>query len=400
VPIPVLRVSQLNRYVRSLLESTPQLAEVYLSGEISNLSYYPVSGTFYFSLKDETASVKAVLFRQNASFLRFLPENGMHVLARGAVTLYERDGAFQIVVSELVPKGEGERAAAVSQLRRKLEAEGLFDPARKRRLPEKVAVIGVVTSPQGAVLHDIVSVTDRKAPDVQVLLSPATVQGDGASASVLAALKRLWQDGRSDLIILARGGGSTEDLWGFQEETVVRAVASSPIPIISAIGHETDTTLCDWVADCRAATPTAAAEIALGSRPDLAVRISQAALAMQNAYARCLTDKSAEVAKRKLQIVALKPDSILALKREKLYNNSKLMHDVGNTIISRRKRELALRAERLDLVSPLRVLSRGYSITEQAGKPLLSADRITVGDTITTQLSDGRITSVVTEVSK
>ena len=398
MPIPVLRVSQLNRFVRSLLESAPQLSEVYLRGEISNLSYYPASGHYYFSLKDEAASVRAVMFRSNAALLRFIPENGMCVLARGAVTLYERDGLYQLTVSELVPDGAGARAVMLEQLRRRLTEEGLFSQEKKRPLPKNPGVIGIVTSPQGAVLHDILSVVERKAPDLRLLLAPAAVQGREAAASVARAIRLLGEDGRSDVILLARGGGSAEDLWAFQEEESVRAVASSPIPVISAVGHETDTTLCDWAADCRAATPTAAAEIALGGREDLRVRLSQKGEAL-SASIRCrLTENDRLFSERKSKISSLDPAFLLAEQEKRLYNITEKMHNLRGDLLRRQEEKILTRAGQLDLLSPLRVLARGYSITQKNGVPLQNVSQLLAGDTVETRLAEGRLLSVVTEV--
>lgn len=396
--VTILRVSQLNRFVHSLLESDARLSGVYLRGEISNLSYYPSSGHYYFSLKDETASIRAVLFRQNAAMLRFFPENGMRVLVRGSVTLFERDGQYQIIVSDLVPEGAGERAVLLEQLRRRLEQEGLFSLERKRPLPASPRVIGIVTSPQGAVLHDVISVLQRKAPDIRLLLSPTAVQGADAAASVAEALRRLCEDGRSDVILLARGGGSAEDLWAFQEETAVRAVAASPIPVISAIGHETDTTLCDWAADRRAATPTAAAEIALGGREDAIDRLLQRKSALAAAIEETLANAEQRFLTKKSQISSFEPSSLLAQQEKALYHITEKMEQLSHQILQRREEMLSARAASLELVSPLRVLARGYSITGKNGETA-SAKALAPGDAITTRFADGVVSSVVTEVT-
>ena len=418
--VTILRVSQLNRFVRSLLEGDRRLQEIYLRGEIANFAAYP-SGHFYFSLRDEAATVSAVMFRSNAQYLRFLPENGMRVLVRGAVTLYERDGRYQIIASEIIPDGAGEKTVALLQLRRRLEEEGLFSPERKRPLPPRPRVIGVVTSEKGAVLHDIISVVTRKAPQTLLLLSPAAVQGESAPAAIARAIEKLAADGRSEVVIVARGGGSAEDLWGFQDEAVVRAVAACPVPVVSAVGHETDVTLCDLAADRRAATPTAAAEIALGGIPDLPEQLSRRGEALRllterilsaaadrltprgeslkTAALRSISDADRQLAQKKERIFSIRPAAILAAREEKLYNISKSLHNSAEQAFAAREHALAARAQRLELVSPVRVLARGYSVTQKDGHALRAAGEAAVGDTVTTLLHEGSITSVITEVT-
>ncbi len=418
--VTILRVSQLNRFVKSFLEGEDRLRDLYLSGEIANFKAYP-SGHFYFSLRDESASVAAVMFRGNAQNLRFLPENGMQVLARGSVTLYERDGKFQVVVSELIPKGEGERAVALLQLRRRLEAEGLFAQERKRTLPPRPRVIGVVTSEKGAVLHDIISVVTRKSPQTLLLLSPAAVQGAQAAASIAKAVRALNADGRAEVILVARGGGSAEDLWSFQDEGVARAVAGSAIPVVSAVGHETDVTLCDLAADLRAATPTAAAEIALGGIADLPEQLRQREealglyarralaaaeekliprrAALLTACGRKLQESEGQLSARREKIFSISPAAMLAAKEEKLYNIERSLHNSVEKFIAGKEKLLSDRARSLELVSPVKVLARGYSVTQKDGRALRSAGELRPGDTVFTLLNEGSLTSVVTEVT-
>lgn len=395
--LTVLKVSQLNRYVRSQLESDERLSEVYLRGEISNLAIYP-SGHLYFSLRDDAASVRAVMFASSAAFLRACPENGMQVLVRGSVSLYERDGTFQIKVTELVMQGDGERAMRLELLKKKLMDEGLFSLERKRPLPQKVGTIGVVTSEKGAVIHDIISVLERKAPYVRVILAPAAVQGDDSAEEIALAIERLNRDGRSDVMIIARGGGSAEDLSAFNEERAVRAAADSRIPVISAIGHETDVSLCDLAADVRAATPTAAAEIAVGSMPDMISAIKTMETALSSALNIKIESMQRELYIKKVRISALKPENLLALYEERMYNITEKMHIASKKMIEDRERRLVDTAARLELLSPLKVLSRGYTITSKDSKTLSSVDKLECGQTIETILIDGKITSVITEV--
>ena len=395
--LTVLKVSQLNRYVRSQLESDERLSEVYLKGEIANLAIYP-SGHIYFSLRDEVSSVRAVMFASSAAYLRAYPENGAQVLVRGSVSLYERDGTFQIKVTELVMQGDGERAMRLELLRKKLAEEGLFSSERKKPLPQNVGTIGVVTSERGAVIHDIISVLERKAPYVNVILAPVSVQGEGVSRKIADAIEALNLDGRSDVIIIARGGGSAEDLSAFNEECVVRAAADSKIPVISAIGHETDVSLCDLAADMRAATPTAAAEMAVGSMPDMSSVIKTIKAKLDLAVNCNLESMQRELYIKKVEISAFKPENFLALYEERLYNITEKMHIASRNIISDREKKLGETAARLELISPLKVLSRGYSITTKNDTPLSSVNKLENGEMIETILPDGKIISVITEV--
>ena len=264
----VISVSQLNRYVKSLLEGDANLAAVYIGGEISNFTNHYKSGHLYMSLKDEGAVVKAVMFRAYASKLAFTPENGMKVIVRARVSLYEKDGAFQIYIEEMQPDGVGALQIAFEQLKKKLAAEGLFEASRKKPLPRYPARVGVITSPTGAAVRDIFNVLGRRFPLARVVFTPVLVQGEGAPAQLVAALRRFNETNAADVLIIGRGGGSIEELWAFNDETVARAVAASRIPVISAVGHETDFTICDFVADLRAPTPSAAAELAESLSPE------------------------------------------------------------------------------------------------------------------------------------
>ena len=246
----VYTVTQVNEYIKSLLESAPHLSSIQLKGEISNFTHHK-SGHLYFSLKDEGGLIRAVMFRGSASALKFLPENGMKVVARGSVSAYVRDGSSQLYVSSMEPDGIGALYLAFEQLKRKLEAEGLFDRARKRPIPKCPTRVGVITSPTGAAVRDIIHVTGRRFPLAKIILYPALVQGEGAPASLIRGMQYFNRSRSCDVIIIGRGGGSIEDLWGFNDEGLARVIASSEIPVISAVGHETDFTICDFVADLR-----------------------------------------------------------------------------------------------------------------------------------------------------
>ncbi|MEG1849306.1 MAG: exodeoxyribonuclease VII large subunit [Oscillospiraceae bacterium] len=400
MPLSILRVSQLNRFVKSLLDSDGRLAEVYVRGEIANLSVNARSGHLYFTLRDAESTLRAVLFSSNAAHLRFMPENGMSVIARGAATLYERDGAFQLVTSELMPDGIGTLGLAYEQLKRRLESEGLFELSRKRAIPSMPSVVGVVTSPTGAAIRDIVSVIERRCPFAKVLLAPAVVQGKEAARSIANGISALVADGRSEVLIVGRGGGSAEELWAFNEEPVVRAVAACPIPVISAVGHETDVTLCDFAADLRAATPTAAAELAV---PDLAVLMQ--ALAQRR---QALTDaafRMLEARQRRLDLLrhtpALENTAFFLDKNgQRLNNLIESMYNLLRETLARREEDIARRAALLESYSPLRVLARGYSVTCLDGHPLTDGEAVSLGDEITTILSGGTLRSIVTAAGK
>ena len=265
----ILSVSQLNAFVKSMIEGEPRLQEVYIKGEISNYTDHYRSGHAYFTLKDETASLKAVLFRRYREQLNFLPQDGMRVIVRGQISVYERDGVYQLYAWEIQPDGIGALHLAFEQLKAKLSAEGLFDAQRKRPLPRYPECIGVITSPTGAVIQDIYNVISRRYPCVKLLVYPVSVQGAQAVGQICRALTQANAQASCDLLILARGGGSLEDLWPFNDEKLARAIAASRLPVVSAVGHETDYTIADFVADLRAPTPSAAAELVTPNREQL-----------------------------------------------------------------------------------------------------------------------------------
>ena len=276
MPGLTLTVSQLNTYVKSLLESDPRLADVYVVGEISNFTDHARSGHLYLSLKDDGALVRAVMFRSAASRLRFTPQNGMRVLCRGRISLYDRDGQYQYYIEDMQPDGVGALSVAFEQLKQKLADEGLFDPLRKKPIPAYPGRIAVITSPTGAAVQDILKILRRRYPIAEVLLCPVLVQGDAAPRELTAAVEAVGQARCADVIIIGRGGGSMEELWAFNDEGLARAIARCPVPVISAVGHETDFTICDFVSDLRAPTPSAAAELAVPERTRLLAVIAGA----------------------------------------------------------------------------------------------------------------------------
>lgn len=398
MPMTVLKVSQLNRYVKSLLDSNQQLREILVRGEITNLSARGPSGHLYFSLKDADAAVRCVMFSNNAAQLRFFPENSLSVVARGAATLYERDGGFQLYVAELIPDGAGALGVAYEQLKRRLAADGLFDEGRKRPLPAFPSVIGVATSATGAAIHDIQSVLQRRYPAATLLLAPTAVQGPAAARSIAGAIERLNADGRSDLLIVGRGGGSAEELWAFNEEETVRAVAGSRIPVISAVGHESDVTLCDLAADLRAATPTAAAELAAPDIAQLRFALGERSSLLYALIHRRMERSGERLAALKRDPALMNPTFFIDKNRQRLHNLIESLYNLSEMSLDGRGRRLSATAALLDSLSPLKVLARGYSITEREGRPVLSSDGLRPGDTIITRLADGRIHSTVAAI--
>lgn len=393
----LLTVTQLNEYLKLMMDSNPFLCDVFVRGEISNFTNHYKTGHFYFSVKDETGTLRAVMFRSAAANVPFKPENGMRVILRGRVSVFPRDGQYQIYVNEMQPDGLGALYIAYEQLRRKLEAEGLFDPARKRAIPKFPKTIGIVTSPTGAAVRDMIDILGRRFPSVRVVLYPALVQGQGAAASVAAGVRFFNEQMPVDVMIVGRGGGSIEDLWAFNEEVLARAVASSAIPVISAVGHETDVTLCDFVADLRAPTPSAAAELAVPDRVELGRLLD----ARERLLCEMLT---ARIASARARVSALSsarslrsPMAYLDDRRMSLtYLAEKLERGIGVTLMAQRGRFAAL-CSKLEALNPLGVLSRGYAAVFDEEKNALSSTKaVSVGSQILVRMADGTLEATVT----
>ncbi len=397
----VISIGQLNRYVKSVLEADGNLAAVYISGEISNFTHHYKSGHLYMSLKDETAVVKAVMFRGHASKLTFEPENGMKVIVRARVSLYEATGSFQIYLEEMQPDGVGALQIAFEQLKKRLAAEGLFDENRKKALPPYPTRVGVITSPTGAAVRDIFNVLGRRFPLARVVFCPVLVQGEGAAASVAGAIERFNTLGASDVLIVGRGGGSIEDLWAFNEEKAARAVAASTIPIISAVGHETDFTICDFVADLRAPTPSAAAELAVPDRQRLLATVN-------NACGRLLggVRSRLDAAAHDLSIIRNKrclsaPQYYTEEQGMRLDMLTRRFAAAARQTLSHADRRLASGASKLDALSPLKVLGRGYAISYTAdGQVVDSIHHTQVGDTLRLRLTDGTLHCAVNAIEE
>ena len=387
----VISVSQLNRYVKSLLEGDANLAAVYIGGEISNFTNHYKSGHLYMSLKDEGALVKAVMFRAYASKLAFTPENGMKVIVRARVSLYEKDGAFQIYIEEMQPDGVGALQIAFEQLKKKLAAEGLFEASRKKPLPRYPARVGVITSPTGAAVRDIFNVLGRRFPLARVVFTPVLVQGEGAPAQLVAALRRFNETNAADVLIIGRGGGSIEELWAFNDETVARAVAASRIPVISAVGHETDFTICDFVADLRAPTPSAAAELAVPDQHQLAARLTQLYGALRQSALHRVEVENTRLASIRGKRCLATPLFYVEEQGMRLDYFVRRFAAAARVQTSRAEGRLSAAAGKLDALSPLKVLSRGYSIVYRDGEVQHSAQDIRPGDKLSLRLSDGRV---------
>ncbi len=397
---PVLSVTQINEYIRSKMDSDPNLLDVVVRGEISNYKMYP-SGHHYFTLKDESASLKCVMFKGNAMRLRFRPDNGMKVIAMGKISVFPRDGAYQLYCSAMTVDGVGDLHAAFEQLKAKLSAQGLFDPARKKPLPKCPGIIGIVTSSAGAALHDMLRILKKRYPLTQVRLLPVRVQGAEAPGEIAAAIRYANRYQLADLLIVGRGGGSIEDLWAFNDERVAYAIYESEIPVISAVGHEPDVTISDYVADLRAATPSNAAELAVPDQDAL----RQVLDSMTASMVTCL-NRQLKSSRLHLNALAASPGlqspngyieqrrKALAMLNERLYSNEQRQQ------ATKKQRYIAL-TSKLDALSPLKVLSRGYALTRiEDGSVLRSVKQVTPKDRIVVTLADGSLSAEVVEVKE
>lgn len=407
---PVYTVSQINGYVKELMDGDPLLSGLLVRGEVSNYKCYP-SGHHYFSLKDEQGSLRCVMFRGDAARLRFRPANGMRVVAFGRVSVFPRDGAYQLYCAELLPDGRGPLDEAFERLRRQLEAEGLFDPENKRPLPRYPAKIALVTSPAGAAVRDMLRILKTRWPLAEVLIAPVRVQGQGAAAEISAAVHLLNNRADIDLIITGRGGGSKEDLWAFNEEAVARAIYLSNIPVISAVGHEPDVTIADYAADVRASTPSNGAELAVPDQAEERQKLAQLARRLGRALqarlggarrelarlenSRALTSVQAPIQDRRLALDSLRRRMGLALRAEADGGKRALAAQKARLPLSlkaqaaRRRGQLGRLSAGLDALSPLKVLGRGYAIARTGGDVVSSTAQVQLGSKLEVLVSDG-----------
>ncbi|MCR8964978.1 exodeoxyribonuclease VII large subunit [Brevibacillus halotolerans] len=442
-PAEVMSVAELNRYVKRMMEGDLRLADVWVRGEISNFTHHH-SGHMYFTLKDKDSRLKIVMFASYNRFLTFIPKNGTKAIVRGSISVFERDGAYQLYARELQPDGIGALFLAFEQLKEKLQQEGLFASERKRALPLFPKTIGVVTSPTGAAIRDIITTIKRRYPQAEIMLAPAIVQGVEAPASIIRAIRHINQY-QVDVMIVGRGGGSIEELWAFNDEAVARAIVASQIPIISAVGHETDYTIADFVADIRAATPTAAAELAVPHYLEWLERIKQLDHRLARALQTQLQEKRThlqrlqqsyglinplrrvEERRQRIDEVTLRLSAMVKMKvvgkREQLSHVKKRLKQIrlerqvaeGRGQVNRMESQLTQymkqKTERsrqawlslvqhLDALSPLRVMQRGFSLSYKDDTLIKSVEGIEVGDQLMIRYQDGKIMTTVTDIER
>lgn len=393
----VLSITQINEYLRSRMDGDPMLSQVAVRGEISNYKMYP-SGHHYFTLKDEGAALRCVMFKGNAMRLRFRPANGMQVIAMGKVTVYPRDGAYQLYCSAMAVDGVGDLYAAFEELKKKLSAQGLFAPEHKKPIPKYPGTIGIITSSAGAAVHDMLRILRKRFPLTQVRLLPVRVQGAEAPGEIAAAIRYANHHHLADLLIVGRGGGSMEDLWAFNDEGVAHAIYDSQIPVISAVGHEPDVTISDYVADLRAATPSNAAELAVPDREALMQTLDAMSASMASALNRQLKNARNHLNVLAASPVLRSPTGYFEQKEKTLeLYKSRLTLAQNRRIAGKNQRFIAL-VSKLDAMSPLKVLSRGYAVAKGPdGHILRTARAVETGDRITVMLSDGTLSAEVLE---
>lgn len=397
----VLSVSQLNRYIKMNFDADENLANIFISGEISNFTNHYRTGHLYFTLKDDSAAVRAVMFNSSAKRLRFMPEDGMKVIARGRVSVYEASGQYQLYVDDMQPDGVGALNLAYEQLKEKLQKEGLFSELHKKPLPPYPEKVGVITSPTGAAVRDIINVLGRRFPYAEIVFCPVLVQGDGAHLQLTDAVNMFNSERAADVIIIGRGGGSIEDLWEFNDEGLARAVYNSEIPVISAVGHETDFTICDFVADMRAPTPSAAAELAVPDANELQYALS----ALKN---RMFLNVSSGIADRRSRLEYLTSKGALKSPDEMLSNRSQRLDTAFSKMLSSyenriggKKVEFISAATALSKLDPMSVLMRGFAfVSDENGKNVYSSQALAKGDKINVRFHDGSAVCEIKEITQ
>ena len=393
-------VTEINNYIKSLLDGEATLRNVQIVGEVSNFKRYP-SGHCYFTLKDSGAVLKCVMFRGKAMSMKFEPQNGDTVLAIGRITVYERDGVYQLYTDMLLPQGVGDLMVAYEKLKAKLEAEGLFASERKQALPMNPKTVGIITSPVGAAVRDVITVSRRRNRGIKLLLFPVKVQGEGAAKEIARAISFFNKHNLADVLIVGRGGGSIEELWAFNEEETVRAVAASAIPIVSAVGHETDFTLCDFASDKRAATPSQAAELAVADAEGYIMMVENLSRRCRHLMTTRLEQEEYRLDRAKNSWALKDPERIFAdgaLRTDAAY--TKLVSKM-DSLLKQSRHSFELQAARLDNLSPLAVLARGYSVTQKEDyKVVNSIEQVRWGEELITTVGDGKIVSVVQSVEE
>ena len=395
----VLTVSQINTYIKSIVDSDFNLKNIYVSGEISNFTNHYRTGHFYFTLKDSNAAIKAVMFRSAAERVRFDVENGMRVIIRGNISVFERDGVYQLYCEDMIPDGQGALNLAFEQLKKKLSEQGMFSDEHKKPLPGFPERVGVITSPTGAAVHDILTVLERRYPLARVIFEPVAVQGDNAAPEIVAAIEKFNLLKACDVLIVGRGGGSIEDLWAFNEEIVAHAIFDSEIPIISAVGHETDFTIADFVSDRRAPTPSAAAEIAVPDYREVLYTLDGMLDRMMNVVLSEIERKKAFLNEKEKNFLLLGPQRRI----EQYIGIAKMLGARMNNAAAQRfggfSNELVSFASRLESVSPLKTLERGFAVAlNESRETVKSVSSVSSGDKISLRLADGELRCSVTEV--
>ena len=397
----ILSVSQVNMYIKALLDEIPQVKNVYICGEISNFKHYYNSGHMYFTLKDDKSQLKAVMFKNDNYRLKFTPENGMKVICFGQVGVYERDGVYQLYCRDMQPDGVGALTIAFEQLKVQLAQEGLFDEEHKKAIPKFPQKIGVATSKMGAAVEDIKNVISRRYPLFEIIIVPTMVQGESAAQDIADSIRFIDENLGVDTIIVGRGGGSLEDLWAFNTEIVARAVYACKTPIISAVGHETDFTISDFVSDMRAPTPSAAAELAVPDIKSLIFQLNNFSVSIEKSLDFKISQCENSIKRYKDFFSKSNVDLFYANIRDKMAQYNEKLKDSITRIIENQTNTLSKNAEMLDNLSPLKILSRGYSVVKNEKFDIVTdSENINVGDNVEIILSNGAFKATVNEVTK
>lgn len=397
----ILSVSQVNMYIKALLDEIPQVKNVYICGEISNFKHYYNSGHMYFTLKDDKSQLKAVMFKNDNYRLKFTPENGMKVICFGQVGVYERDGVYQLYCRDMQPDGVGALTIAFEQLKVQLAQEGLFDEEHKKAIPKFPQKIGVATSKMGAAVEDIKNVISRRYPLCEIIIVPTMVQGESAAQDIADSIRFIDENLGVDTIIVGRGGGSLEDLWAFNTEIVARAVYACKTPIISAVGHETDFTISDFVSDMRAPTPSAAAELAVPDIKSLIFQLNNFSVSIEKSLDFKISQCENSIKRYKDFFSKSNVDLFYANIRDKMAQYNEKLKDSITRIIENQTNTLSKNAEMLDNLSPLKILSRGYSVVKNEKSDIITdSENINVGDNVEIILSNGAFKATVNEVTK
>lgn len=393
----VLTVTQLNNYVKRLLDGDYSLNCVFMVGEISNFNNHYRTGHMYFTLKDENSAIKAVMFKSNAQRLRFMPEDGMSVIVRGRVSLFEAAGAYQIYIDDMQPDGVGALTLQFEQLKRKLAEEGLFDASHKKSLPPFPEKVGIITSPTGAAVQDIKNILSRRFPCAEAILYPVSVQGENSENQLVNAVNYFSNTGPVDVVIIGRGGGSIEDLWSFNSEKLARAIYDCKVPIISAVGHETDFTISDFVADRRAETPSAAAEMAVPDMAELKKQLNSMSYEIMSIVRSMISESRESLNAIKNNNCLKDPFNTINIKRMMLDGTEIKLNSFTKTEIQKYRHDFSSTVAKLNALSPLNVLARGYSVAYSNGKIVSSSDDLTVGDSLNIDFYNG---SAVCEIKE